>query len=227
MRGLRATDDDVSKVLLYVLRSREGFTLEDIANDPTRLGKSLTAIFGEWRARVVIERILEDSSNHPSPPEYYSRFITDLRAYKENHTSENPERDYDGDKEKRFELRDAPGTRHEGVVHASFKAFPPDFTQKMVDAVTRGLSPMGDSGREASLYFLEKRYNVRVTDVLANPKRFLSVLTKMFGQGAQLLESSIIDDITATFALPARPASLSVAVREAGRKYTAARKRST
>ena len=225
--GLKSTGDDVSKVLLYVLRSRDGFTLEDVADDPVRLGKSLTAIFGEWEARVVIERILEDAYNHPSPPEPYRRFMNDLRAYKEKLSSENRERDGDGDREERPESSDVPSRRLGRVVHASFKAFPPDFTQKMVDAVSRGLSPLGESGREASLYFVEKRYNVRVTDALANPRRFLSVLAEMFGLGARLLESSIIDEITATFALPARPVSLSVAVREAGRKHMVAKKGST
>ncbi len=206
-------------LVLDVLRTHYGFTLEDDAKDPMRLGKGLKGMFGVAGARMVIERILEDSPDQSSRPEYYLRFMEGLKAYRESLSSEADDKADKGS----FRLGSV-SMRPEGTFHVSFKGFPPDFTQKMVEAVFRGLSPLGDSGREATVYLLEKQFSVRVTDVLTNPRSFLSGLSSMFGLGAQYLESSIIDEITGTFFLHARPVSLPAAVREASRKYTKAEK---
>ena len=221
LNGLKVTGDETTQLVLDVLRTSYDFNLDDGAKDPVRLGEGLKGILGEAGARMVIKRILEDVPDQSSRPEYYLRFMEGLKAYGEALSSKADDEVDKG----RLRLRNV-SMRPEGTVHVSFKGLPPDFTQKIADAVIKGLSPLGDSGRKASLYLLEKQYNVRVTDALTNPRSFLSGLTKMFGLGAQYLESSIIDEITKTFSLSARPVSLSLAVREAGRKYTKAEKSS-
>ena len=218
LSGLKATGHETMQLVLDVLRTRYGFTLEDDAKDPVRLGKGLRGILGGAGARTVIDRILEDLPDQSSPPEYYIRFMDGLKAYGES-LSSKPDDETDRGL--------APGNvlkRPKGAFQVPLKGFPPDFTQKMVEAVVRGLSPLGDSGREAAIYLLEQQYNVSVTDAFTNPRSFLSGLTGMFGLGAHYLESSIIDEITGAFALSARPDSLPVAVREAGRKYKKAGK---
>jgi hypothetical protein len=104
-------------------------------------------------------------------------------------------------------------------VHVSIRGFPPEFTQKMVDAVTIGLEPLGNSGRSSMIYFMEKKDGVRLTDAFTNSNRFLATLTEMFGLGAKILELSIAKAIAAAFGLEPTPTSLELAVKGAIRQY--------
>jgi hypothetical protein len=106
-----------------------------------------------------------------------------------------------------------------GVVQVSIKGFSAEFTKKMVDAVTIGLEPLGNSGRSATLYFLEKKNGVRLTDAFTNPSRFLATLTEMFGLGAKILEVSISKAIAFAFGLESTPATLDIAVKGAVRQF--------
>ena len=80
--GLRAIGDGVPQVVLYYLQTEHGIMLEDIANDPVRLGKGLKAVFGDLGTRLVIESILRDAGNHPSYPPRYHHFMEGLKTYK-------------------------------------------------------------------------------------------------------------------------------------------------
>src|ERR1700687_4036887 len=106
-----------------------------------------------------------------------------------------------------------------GVVHVSIKGFSAEFTQKMVDAVTQWLAPLGNSGRSATIYFIEKKNGVRLTDAFTNPNRFLGALNEMFGLGAKILEPSIVKAIAEAFGLESTPISLDLAIKGAVRQY--------
>jgi hypothetical protein len=108
-------------------------------------------------------------------------------------------------------------------VHVTIKGHSAEFTQKMVDAVTAGLEPLGSSGRSATIYFIEKRNGVGLTDAFTNPGRFLAALDEMFGLGAKILELSIVKAVADAFGLRTAPASLDTAVKEAARQYKASR----
>lgn len=124
----------------------------------------------------------------------------------------------------RLETRGSSTDTFRSSVFVTFTAPPQDFTQKMVDAITKGLSPLGDAGIASTIYFLGKDHGVRLSDAFVRPNHFLTGLVGMFGLGAPYLESCIIEQITTKFDLPARPVSLSVAAKEAGRAFMAAEK---
>jgi hypothetical protein len=106
-------------------------------------------------------------------------------------------------------------------VHVTIKGYSAEFTQKMVDAVTVGLEPLGSSGRSATIYFIDKRNGVGLTDAFANPSRFLAALDEMFGLGAKILELSIAKAVANAFGLQTAPTSLVIAVKESARQYKA------
>lgn len=103
-------------------------------------------------------------------------------------------------------------------VRVYFKAYSAGFLQKIIDAVTRGLSPLGQSGTETIEHLLDTRSEVRLSEAVTRPEDFLRVLTRLFGSGAQILESLIVDEIVAEFKLQQRPSSLAQAIEEAARK---------
>lgn len=111
------------------------------------------------------------------------------------------------------------GDKLVGVMRVHFDAFPAEFTQKMIDAANRGLEPLGSDGAASTIYYLDKFHGVRLAEVFANPKRFLSALTALYGVGVDILEPSIAKSIAFEFSLPTSPTSLDLAVKDAVRQY--------
>lgn len=87
---------------------------------------------------------------------------------------------------------------------------PRAIVEMMNGAVLRGLSPLGESGTQAVVYFMDKREGVSLQDAFERPDRFASALTNLFGSGGKVLERTIIDDVARTFALTERPDSLAL-----------------
>jgi hypothetical protein len=105
------------------------------------------------------------------------------------------------------------------VVRLPVKGSAADFAQKMADAVARGLEPLGASGKLATLYFIEKKHGLMLTESFTDPDRFISALTAMYGRGTQILEISIVKEIVLAFGLSTTPTSFQSAVKEAARQY--------
>jgi hypothetical protein len=109
------------------------------------------------------------------------------------------------------------------VVHLPPKGLDDDFTRRMVEAITVGLEPLGNSGRSATIYFIQEKNGVGLTVAFTNPGLFLATLTEMFGLGARILELSIAKAISVAFGLEPAPTSLDFAVKGAVRQYKPSR----
>lgn len=67
--------------------------------------------------------------------------------------------------------------------------------QMILDAIDESLSILGDKGREAVYYFLEREYCIEKEDIPKNLKTFLDCLRLVFGVGANILEKYILDNL--------------------------------
>ena len=127
------------------------------------------------------------------------------------------------EKREDFEIRDSSISVSRRHAYVTFSSLPQDFTQKMVNAVTKGLSSL-ETGRASTMYYLEKNHGVRLTDAFTRPNHFLSGLHGILGEGAAFIERSIVEEISASFTLSPKPASLGLAVNAAARQYKASQK---
>jgi hypothetical protein len=55
--------------------------LEDVVDNPERLGEGLKEILGDSGARLVIGRILNEAVSHPSNPLRYRLFMEGRKEY--------------------------------------------------------------------------------------------------------------------------------------------------
>ena len=60
------------------------------------------------------------------------------------------------------------------------------------EAVDEGLSLLGDSGKNALYFYLEKDYNIKKGDVCSKVKDFSDALDKTFGVGSVFIKTLII-----------------------------------
>ncbi|MEM1539202.1 MAG: hypothetical protein QXW82_06025 [Candidatus Bathyarchaeia archaeon] len=67
-----------------------------------------------------------------------------------------------------------------------------DFKKALMEAVEEGLLMLGESGRDLIYYNLQHSYGLRKENIPNNPEIFASCLRKIFGEGAEVIESSIL-----------------------------------
>jgi hypothetical protein len=70
------------------------------------------------------------------------------------------------------------------------------FRQALLEAVDTGLQQiLGDSGRKATYFHLQRMYSLTREDIPNNPAVFASGLEKIFGVGANVIEESIVKNL--------------------------------
>ena len=83
----------------------------------------------------------------------------------------------------------------------------------IVLSVERGLGVLGESGKAATLHYLEKT-GMRIEDVPRDIESFEIFLQRLFGQGAGVIEKEIVTSLRRLEHLNQDNASLTSAVRE-------------
>lgn len=69
------------------------------------------------------------------------------------------------------------------------------FEKALGEAVDEGLLILGESGREATYFRLQKSYALKKEDIPDNPETFVDYLEKIFGLGAKVIEKAIIKSL--------------------------------
>lgn len=59
------------------------------------------------------------------------------------------------------------------------------------EAVEEGLSILGESGKKAVLFHMEKRFRVGVQDLPRRTREFVNALRELFGSGSRYIEQAI------------------------------------
>lgn len=67
-----------------------------------------------------------------------------------------------------------------------------DFESLLLEAVDEGLSSLGESSKQAIYYHLEKSFNIKKQEIPTNVKVFAGALGKIFGPGADFIETLIV-----------------------------------
>jgi nitrogenase molybdenum-iron protein alpha/beta subunit len=67
-----------------------------------------------------------------------------------------------------------------------------DFESLLLEAVDEGLSSLGESSKQAIYYHLEKSFNIKKQEIPTNVKVFARALGKIFGPGADFIETLIV-----------------------------------
>ncbi len=67
-----------------------------------------------------------------------------------------------------------------------------DFERLLQEAVDEGLSALGESGKQAIYYHLERILGIRREEISRNVEAFAEAIEKIFGQGANYLEILIM-----------------------------------
>ncbi|MEM3731259.1 MAG: hypothetical protein QW667_03855 [Candidatus Bathyarchaeia archaeon] len=66
------------------------------------------------------------------------------------------------------------------------------FKRCLLEAVDEGLLILGDSGRKAIYFHLQKLHSLKREDIPNNPEAFAKGLREIFGVGAEVIEKAII-----------------------------------
>jgi hypothetical protein len=69
-----------------------------------------------------------------------------------------------------------------------------DVEQILAESVDEGLKILGDSGKQAILFYLEKNFSVRKHDIPKKPEAFADGLKKIFGEGAYVIQKVILEN---------------------------------
>jgi hypothetical protein len=67
-----------------------------------------------------------------------------------------------------------------------------DFESYLLEAVDESLSSLGESSRQAIYYHLEKSFSIGKQEIPNNVESFVSALEKIFGLGANFIETLIV-----------------------------------
>jgi hypothetical protein len=81
-------------------------------------------------------------------------------------------------------------------------SFNPDVEQKILKCVDEVLEALGESGRQAVHYYLERNTGLRREEIPQKPELFCKGLSLIFGeQGANVVGSWIVQKLTVSFGL--------------------------
>lgn len=77
----------------------------------------------------------------------------------------------------------------------------PSFEELFTSAVDRAMLLLGETGRQATYYYIEKTLGVKSNMWHKNPEGFADALEKIFGAGAQLLLKAIARELYSSIGL--------------------------
>jgi hypothetical protein len=75
------------------------------------------------------------------------------------------------------------------------------FKELFSSAVDRAMLLLGETGRQATYYHLEKAFGIKRNMWHKNPQRFADALEKIFGLGAQLILKAIVKELYSNIGL--------------------------
>jgi hypothetical protein len=78
---------------------------------------------------------------------------------------------------------------------------PEDLKKQILRCVDAGMNPLGESARQSVYYHIEKVFKVRREEIPDKPKEFIDSLRKIFGPGAETIETAIVREMEATMNL--------------------------
>lgn len=70
---------------------------------------------------------------------------------------------------------------------------------KVLQCIDAGLGSIGLAGRQAVYWYLAQRLDLKRERIPDHPNEFLDALRKLFGQGAGILEKTIVRQLRQTF----------------------------
>jgi hypothetical protein len=70
-----------------------------------------------------------------------------------------------------------------------------DIEQIIAESVEEGLKVLGDSGKQAILFYLEKSFSVKKHEIPQKPEVFADGLKKIFGEGAHVIQKVILENL--------------------------------
>lgn len=77
--------------------------------------------------------------------------------------------------------------------------------KRIMQCVDDGLKVLGDGGKKAVYYYLEKNSGLKQEEIPQKPEKFCRGLTLMFGEeGADIIENWIVEKLRMTFHLKQR-----------------------
>jgi hypothetical protein len=68
----------------------------------------------------------------------------------------------------------------------------PDFEKLLLEAVDEALASLGESSKQAIYFHIEKTFNIRKQEIPRKIEAFTLAVEKIFGPGANFLESLIL-----------------------------------
>jgi hypothetical protein len=86
-------------------------------------------------------------------------------------------------------------------------------SEQILACVDRGMSMLGESGKKAVYWQMEKRFGLKHEEIPARPTEFSRTLESLFGSGAIVIQKLIVSEIVARFKLPNGAQNLEEAVR--------------
>lgn len=78
------------------------------------------------------------------------------------------------------------------------------FEEVLLEAVDEGLSCLGDSGKKAVYYHVERLFGIRRWEIPFRVGDFADALEKIFGPGARLIEIQIMKSLHGKTKIPLR-----------------------
>lgn len=77
-----------------------------------------------------------------------------------------------------------------------------ELERKILQCIDEGLQTLGDSGKRALHYYLERNFGLEKEEVAEKPEMFMKGLSLIFGEdGASIIENWIVQKLTASFGL--------------------------
>jgi hypothetical protein len=71
-----------------------------------------------------------------------------------------------------------------------------DFEKLLLEAIDEGLSTLGESSKQAIYFHLDKSFNIKKTEIPNKVEPFEQALKRIFGIGADFIETLIIKRLT-------------------------------
>jgi hypothetical protein len=69
-----------------------------------------------------------------------------------------------------------------------------DIERILAESVEEGLKVLGDSGKQAILFYLEKSFSLKKHEIPQKPEAFFDGLRKIFGEGAHVIQKVILEN---------------------------------
>lgn len=81
----------------------------------------------------------------------------------------------------------------------------PEINEEILNCVDSSLEIFGESVKEAIYFHVEKEFHLEKSKILEQPQIFSKALFSIFGEGARVIEVTIVQRIRQRFGLEIRP----------------------